>query len=45
MNQILNLKIHDRWLDKYQESLHELDTRVKQSEEVMRDYLKELIYE
>ena len=35
----------ERWWDKYRVSLHEIDKRVKQSEEVMRDYLKELGYE
>ena len=45
MNQILNLKIYDRLLDKYRVSLHEIDTQVKQSEEVMWDYLMELGYE
>ena len=32
----------ERWWDKYRVSLHELDAEVKQSEEVMRGYLKEL---
>ena len=31
--------------DKYRVSLHEIDTQVKQSEEVMWGYLKELGYE
>ena len=31
--------------NKYRVSLHEIDTRVKQSEEVMWGYLKELGYE
>ena len=35
----------ERWWDKYRVSLHELDAEVKQSEEVMRGYLKELGYE
>ena len=35
----------ERWWDKYRVSLHELDTEVKQSEEVMWGYLKELGYE
>ena len=35
----------ERWWDKYRVSLHEIDTQVKQSEEVMRGYLKELGYE
>jgi len=35
----------ERWWDKYRVSLHELDAEVKQSEEMMRDYLKELGYE
>ena len=35
----------ERWWDKYRVSLHEIDTQVKQSEEVMWDYLKELGYE
>jgi type I restriction enzyme M protein len=35
----------ERWWDKYCVSLHELDAEVKQSEEVMRGYLKELGYE
>ena len=35
----------ERWWDKYRESLHDIDTQVKQSEEVMRGYLKELGYE
>ena len=32
----------ERWWDKYRVSLHELDAEVKQSEEVMQGYLKEL---
>lgn len=35
----------ERWWDKYRVSLHEIDTRVKQSEKVMWKYLKELGYE
>ena len=35
----------ERWWDKYRLSLHDIDTQVKQSEEVMWDYLKELGYE
>jgi type I restriction enzyme M protein len=35
----------ERWWDKYRVSLHELDAQVKQSEEVMWGYLKELGYE
>jgi len=35
----------ERWWDKYRVSLHELDAEVKQSEEVMWGYLKELGYE
>ena len=35
----------ERWWDKYRISLHEIDTQVKQSEEVMWGYLKELGYE
>lgn len=35
----------DRWWDKYRVSLHEIDAQVKQSEEVMWGYLKELGYE
>jgi len=35
----------ERWWDKYRVSLHELNTEVKQSEEVMWGYLKELGYE
>ncbi len=35
----------ERWWDKYRVSLHELDAEMKQSEEVMRGYLKELGYE
>jgi len=35
----------ERWWDKYRVSLHDIDTQVKQSEEVMWGYLKELGYE
>ena len=35
----------ERWWDKYRVSLHEIDSQVKQSEEVMWSYLKELGYE
>jgi type I restriction enzyme M protein len=35
----------ERWWDKYQVSLHEIDAQVKESEEVMWSYLKELGYE
>jgi len=35
----------ERWWDKYRVSLHEIEKQVKQSEEVMRSYLKELGYE
>ncbi|MDC3394409.1 type I restriction-modification system subunit M [Planktomarina temperata] len=35
----------ERWWDKYRVSLHEIDDQVKQSEEVMWGYLKELGYE
>ena len=35
----------ERWWDKYRVSLHEIDVQVKQSEEVMWGYLKELGYE
>lgn len=35
----------ERWWDKYRVSLHEIDTQVKQSEEVMWRHLKELGYE
>ena len=35
----------EKWWDKYRVSLHEIDAQVKQSEEVMRGYLKELGYE
>ena len=35
----------ERWWDKYQVPLNEIDSQVKQSEEVMRVHLKELGYE
>ncbi|MDA9681543.1 type I restriction-modification system subunit M [bacterium] len=35
----------ERWWDKYRVSLHEIDEQVKESEEVMWGYLKELGYE
>lgn len=35
----------ERWWDKYRVSFHEIDAQVKQSEEVMWGYLKELGYE
>jgi type I restriction enzyme M protein len=35
----------ERWWDKYRVSLHEIDSQVKGSEEVMWGYLKELGYE
>ena len=35
----------ERWWDKYRVSLHEIDVQVKESEEVMWSYLKELGYE
>jgi type I restriction enzyme M protein len=35
----------ERWWDKYQVSLHEIDAQVKESEELMWSYLKELGYE
>lgn len=35
----------ERWWDKYQVSLHELDTQVTDAEQVMQGYLKELGYE
>ena len=35
----------ERWWDKYQVSLHELDAEEKKSEEVMWGYLTELGYE
>ena len=35
----------EQWWDKYRVSLHEIDAQVKESEEVMRGYLKELGYE
>ncbi|WP_045608411.1 type I restriction-modification system subunit M [Vibrio vulnificus] len=35
----------ERWWDKYQVSLHELDQQVEEAEQVMQGYLKELGYE
>jgi len=35
----------ERWWDKYRVSLHEIDAQVKESEEMMQGYLKELGYE
>lgn len=35
----------ERWWDKYQVSLHELDEQVTEAEQVMQGYLKELGYE
>ncbi|MGK0269581.1 MAG: type I restriction enzyme M protein [Cocleimonas sp.] len=35
----------ERWWDKYQVSLHTLDTQVADAEQVMQSYLKELGYE
>lgn len=35
----------ERWWDKYQMSLHELDQQVTEAEKVMQGYLKELGYE
>ncbi|MDB4068487.1 type I restriction-modification system subunit M [Pseudomonadales bacterium] len=35
----------ERWWDKYRVSLHEIDVQVKESEEAMWGYLKELGYE
>ena len=35
----------ERWWDKYRVSLHEIDVQVKESEELMWGYLKELGYE
>ena len=35
----------ERWWDKYRVSLREIDAQVKQSEEMMQGYLKELGYE
>ena len=35
----------ERWWDKYRVSLHEIDSQVKESEDVMWGYLKELGYE
>ena len=39
------IKQFERWWDKYRVPLHKIDAQVKQSEEVMWDYLKELGYE
>ena len=35
----------ERWWDKYQVSLHEIDEQVIEAEQVMQEYLKELGYE
>ncbi|MFT6927585.1 MAG: type I restriction enzyme M protein [Psychromonas sp.] len=35
----------ERWWDKYQVSLHQLDAQVTEAEKVMQDYLQELGYE
>ena len=35
----------ERWWDKYRVSLHEINAKTKQSEEVMWDYIRELGYE
>ena len=35
----------ERWWDKYQVSLHDIDAQVKQSEKIMWEHLKELGYE
>ena len=35
----------ERWWDKYRVPLHEIDSQVRQSEEVMWRYLKELGYD
>ena len=37
--------LFEKWWDKYRVSLHQIDAQVKQSEEVMWNYLKELGYE
>jgi type I restriction enzyme M protein len=37
--------LFEKWWDKYRVSLHQIDVQVKQSEEVMWNYLKELGYE
>jgi type I restriction enzyme M protein len=37
--------LFEKWWDKYRVSLHQIDAEVKQSEEVMWNYLKELGYE
>ncbi len=39
------IKQFERWWDKYQVSLHEIDAQEKQSEKVMWGYLQELGYE
>lgn len=39
------IKQLERWWDKYQVSLHELDEQVTEAEQVMQGYLKELGYE
>jgi len=39
------IKQLERWWDKYQISLHELDDQVATAETVMKGYLKELGYE
>ena len=39
------ISIFERWWDKYKVSLHQIDSKVKESESVMWDYLKELGYE
>jgi len=39
------IKQFERWWDKYRVSLHEIDAQVKQSEQAMWGYLKELGYE
>lgn len=39
------IALFERWWDKYKVSLHQLDGSVKESEEVMWGYLKELGYE
>jgi type I restriction enzyme M protein len=39
------VNLFEKWWDKYRVSLHQIDAQVKQSEEVMWNYLKELGYE
>jgi len=39
------IKQFERWWEKYQVSLNELDLEIKKSEEVMKNNLKELDYE